>query len=89
MTSADVDTGIIYERFLTFIHATSCTADSLTSYIKEVLDMYQIDPSKMVCQCYDGASVMSGCQSGVQRQVQEFAPHALIFTAMPTVLIWH
>ena len=39
--------------------------------------MYQIDPSKMVCQCYDGASVMSGCQSGVQRQVQEFAPHAL------------
>ena len=35
---ADVDTGIIYERFLTYIHATSCTADSLTSYIKEVLD---------------------------------------------------
>ena len=74
---ADVDTGTIYERFLTYVHATNCTADSLTSYIKEVLDKYQIDPSKMVCQCYDGASVMSGCHSGVQRQVQEFAPHAL------------
>ena len=31
----------------------------------------------MVCQCYDGASVMTGCQSGVQHQVQEFAPSAL------------
>ena len=47
---ADVDTGTIYERFLTYVHAASCTADSLTSYIKEVLDKYHIDPSKMVCQ---------------------------------------
>ena len=38
---ANVDTGIIYEKFLAYIHATSCTPDSLTSYIKEVL----------VCQC--------------------------------------
>ena len=70
---------VMYTRgfYITFIHATSCTADSLTSYIKEVLDKYHIDPSKMVCQCYDGASVMSGCQSGAQHQVQEFAPRAL------------
>ena len=86
---ADVDTGIIYERFLTYVHATSCTADSLTSYIKKFLDMYQIDPGKMVCQCYEGASVMSGCKSGVQRQVQNLHPAHCRVTAMPTVLIWH
>ena len=73
----DVDTGVMYERFLTFVHATSCNAVSLTCYIKEILNKYQIDPSKTVCQCYDGASVMSGCHSGVQSQVKEFAPKAL------------
>lgn len=55
----------------------SCTAESLTSYIKEVLEKYQIDPRKMVCQCYDGAAVMSGSCSGVRCRVQEFAPHAV------------
>ncbi len=74
---ADVDTGTVYERFLTYVQAASCTANSLTSYIKEVLERYQIDPSKMVCQCYDGASVMSGSCSEVQRRVQEFAPHTV------------
>lgn len=74
---ADVDTGTVYERFLTYVEADNCTATSLTSYIKEVLDKYQIDPCKMVCQCYDGASVMSGSCSGVQRQVKEFASNAV------------
>ena len=44
----DVDTGVIYERFLTFVHATSCNAVSLTCYIKEILNKYQLVPSKMV-----------------------------------------
>jgi len=70
---ADVDTGTVYERFLTYVEADNCIATSLTSYIKEVLDKYQIEPCKMVCQCCDGASVMSGSCSGIQRQVKEFA----------------
>ena len=73
----NVETGTVYERFLTYVQATSCTAESLTSYILDVLNNHQIDPSKMVCQCYDGASVMSGHCSGVQSRVKQFAPRAL------------
>ena len=73
----NVETGTVYERFLTYVQATSCTAESLTSYILDVLNNHQIDPSKMVCQCYDGASVMSGHCSGVQSRVKQFALRAL------------
>ena len=67
---------VIRERFLTFHPAANLDAESLTRYILEALSCYNIDPQFMVSQGYDGASVMSGHCSGVQR-VREVAPHAV------------
>ena len=72
----DVSDGSVHEHFLTFIHAEKLDAASLTSYIKQLISTYDLDPVKMVSQGYDGASVMSGHCTGVQTRVREFAPHA-------------
>ncbi len=66
--------GMIHERFLTFVAAANLTAESLTS---SVLDQYHLDPSCIVSQGYDGASVMSGNISGVQQRMKEVAPYAV------------
>ena len=65
---------MIHERFLTFVAAANLTAESLTS---SVLDQYHLDPSCIVSQGYDGASVMSGNISGVQQRMKEVAPYAV------------
>ena len=61
-----VSDGSVHEHFLTFIHAEKLDAASLSSYIKQLISTYDLDPNKTVSQGYDGASVMSGhCTSGV------------------------
>lgn len=62
----DINTATIHERFLTYVPAPSLTAESLSQYILDTLRKYQLDPKCIVSQGYDGASVMSGCCSGVQ-----------------------
>ena len=37
--------GIINERFLTFVQATSLNAESLSTYIIQALEEHKIDPS--------------------------------------------
>ena len=71
-----VSDGSVHEHFLTFIHAEKLDAASLSSYIKQLIFTYDLDPNKMVSQGYDGASVMSGHCTGVQTRVREFAPYA-------------
>ena len=56
---------------------TCLDAQSLSSYIKDILLQLDLDCSKVVSQGYDGASVMSGRCSGVQARVREFAPFAI------------
>ncbi len=73
----DTTPAVIKERFLTFHPAASLNAESLTKYILEALNRYNLDPQFMVSQGYDGASVMSGHCSGVQQRVREVAPHAV------------
>ncbi|XP_008181033.1 zinc finger MYM-type protein 1-like [Acyrthosiphon pisum] len=46
--------------------AQSLTASSLFQYIKEILSVHNVDILKCVAQTYDGASVMSGKNNGVQ-----------------------
>ena len=67
----------IQEHFLTYIDTTAFDASSLTQYIKDTLEVYDLDPLCLVSQGYDGASVMSGKYTGVQTRVREFAPHAM------------
>ena len=72
----DVDKIAVMERFLTFFPAKALNAESLTQYILDTLTLYNIDPQMIVSQGYDGASVMSGSCSGVQKRIREVAPCA-------------
>ena len=67
----DPDSPKIIECFLTFIVAPSLTAECLVQYITDTLSLYNISLSSMVFQGYDGAAVMSGCVSGVQKHIRE------------------
>ena len=72
----DMKSCTIYERFLSFVHAEAFDAASFSSYILGLLSEYELDIKGLVSQGYDGASVMSGKYSGVQRQIREVAPQA-------------
>ena len=69
--------GIINERFLTFVQATHLNAESLTSYLIATLKENHLDPTCIVSQGYDGASVMSGRCTGVQQRIKEISPTAV------------
>lgn len=67
----------IHEYFLAFVEATSYDAKSLTQYIVDTIMKHQLDIKSIISQGYDGASVMSGCCTGVQTRLKEFAPYAI------------
>ena len=73
----DPEKASIHEHFLTYVEATSLDAESLTSYLLETLHYLKLDPTRIVSQGYDGASVMNGKCSGVQQRIREVAPHAI------------
>lgn len=56
----------VYKRFMGFKAAQSLTASSLFQYIKEILSVHNVDILKFDAQTYDGASVMSRKNNGVQ-----------------------
>lgn len=69
--------GLLVERFLGFYDVSAGrTADHLFTMAATVLDPleYQL---KLVGQCYDGASVMSGHLNGLQQKIKEHAPQAV------------
>lgn len=51
-------------------------AENLSIYILDTLKKYGLDPKMIVSQEYDGASVMSGTNSGVQKRIKQVAPQA-------------
>lgn len=69
---------IIKEEFVGFNHLkTGLTAvDIFQSIIMKVSEL-RLDNCAFVAQCYDGASVMSGCNNGVQNLFREKHPHAV------------
>lgn len=69
--------GIIYERFLEFRAAENLCASSLFIYIKEILDLSNVDIRKCIAQTYDGANVMSGKCNGVQALFRKEVPQAI------------
>ena len=72
-----VETGSISECFLTYVEVVSLDALGLSTYILDTLKHFGLDPTCIVSQGYDGASVMSGKCSGVQQRIKEVAPQAL------------
>ena len=73
----DSITHLIVERFLTFVIASDLNAEHLSKYIIDTLTLYNLDIGMIVSQGYDGASVMSGCCSGVQQRIRELVPQAI------------
>lgn len=73
----DIESCTIFERFLSFTHATSLTAAGISSFILGVLQDNGLDTKGLVSQGYDGASVMSGKNNGVQKLIKDVAPQAM------------
>ncbi|KAG8291298.1 hypothetical protein J6590_108825 [Homalodisca vitripennis] len=64
------------ERFWQFVQPTGHEADSIARCIKSAIQSVVDDPSKLISQSYDGASVMSGHHAEVQTLVKQIYPHA-------------
>lgn len=69
--------GCLHERFLGFFDVSeNRTADALYNLLESVLEPYNFR-ERLVAQCYDGASVMSGELNGLQAKIKSSAPLAL------------
>ena len=66
----------IVERFTGYTLATALNSRALTDYIIKKVSDIELDPRYLISQCYDGASVMSGCNLGVQTLIKEICPQA-------------
>ena len=71
------DFAVQNERFLTYVEVKSLSAEGLASDILKTLRQHKLDPSAIVSQGYNGASVMSGPCLGVQERIKEAAPMAI------------
>ena len=65
------------ERFVTYKKCDELISEALFRYIMNALREMDIDINNCVSQCYDGASVMSGCNTGVQTRVNDINPAAI------------
>ncbi|XP_005109313.1 uncharacterized protein LOC101850037 [Aplysia californica] len=65
------------ERFLKFFEAEDRTQSGLVSTLREALEPFSVE-EKLIAQTYDGAAVMSGRVSGVQAQMRQFFPNAVL-----------
>ncbi|KAJ8025702.1 Zinc finger MYM-type protein 1 [Holothuria leucospilota] len=71
--------GQVVERFWSFCSMKQGDAVSIANVIDACLSRVlpnAEDKSKLIAQCYDGASVMSGLEGGVQSIVKQSYPHA-------------
>ena len=71
------DKAITHDHCFTYVYAESVTAESITKYIVETLQSFQLDLNSIVSKGYDGASVMSGQCSGVQQRFNAVATNAI------------
>lgn len=65
-----VNDGVPKESLLVIKSTEKLDAKALTDVLLDSLDELEVDTSKMLSQCYDGASSMSGDRGGVQRLIQ-------------------
>ena len=69
--------GNTYERFISFTKCDELNSEAIFSYIMTGLSEIDVDVNNCVSQCYDGASVMSGCNTGVRKRFSEVNPKAI------------
>lgn len=66
-----VKSGKAIEHLLSMSRLVAMDAESITSKILDELHHHNIDPLKILSQCFDGAAVMSGRFGGVQKVLQK------------------
>ena len=65
------------DHFMTILHITSLTAESLTSEIMSFLESKGLEFKKLIGQGYDGAASFVGKDTGVQKRIRTYSVHAL------------
>jgi hypothetical protein len=66
-----------------FVNCSECRdADGITKLLRKTADTVGLRGVPIVAQAYDGASVMSGKDNGVQKQVRDIHPAALYVHCM-------
>ncbi|KAJ8375420.1 hypothetical protein SKAU_G00060000 [Synaphobranchus kaupii] len=71
------DKNNVQERFFEFIALRSASSESIATALKDRLAVIiPLDQHKLICQAYDGASVMRGATAGVQKKMQDVYPNA-------------
>jgi len=67
----------IHEKAIGCYHMRKVDAFSQCKEIFNIVTNNNLDIQKCIAQCYDGASVISGVFSGVQKRVSDIVPHAV------------
>lgn len=67
----------VHESAIGCYHMKKSDAESLSHEIIKIISENKLDINKCIAQCYDGANVMSGSYSGVQKRIQAIVPHSL------------
>jgi len=68
-----VKQGKVFENLIHISHLEGNRLDarSVTEFTLQTLETLDIPANRILSQCYDGASVMSGCSGGLQALLQE------------------
>ena len=69
--------GTVHERFISFTPLGNLAADGIAEEICQVLTRNKLTLQNCIAQTYDGASVMSGKHTGVQKRIRDIAPKAV------------
>lgn len=67
----------VNESFMGLYVVPNISADTIVSAVKDVLVRFNLGFSRCRGQCYDGASNMSGCRSGIAKQITDIESRAL------------
>ena len=65
------------EHFMTILHITSLTSESIAAVITSFLESKGLDYRKLIGQGYDGAATFAGKNIGVQKRMRTLSGHAL------------
>jgi len=73
----------VRERFVAFVDCSECRdAEGITGKLLGTLKTAGLNDIPVIAQAYDGAAVMSGKDSGVQKQVRDVHPMAVYIHCM-------
>ena len=67
----------VIEHFTGYNLASNLSAPALADYIVTRIKSFGFSLDNCSSQCYDGASVMSGCNAGVEALIQAQCPQAV------------